>query len=215
MKILCVSDTVMPQLESAANLRRRYNDIDLVISCGDMPSVYLEFIISVLNKPLFYVRGNHDEAYSEKPPGGEDLQGKVVTYKGLTFAGLEGSMKYNRGKIQYTEMEMMAMVVQFGPKIKFHQLRNGNDRVDFLITHSPPRGIHDAQDLPHTGFKAMLRFLEWYRPRYMLHGHVHTYDRRKQIRTKYQDTCIININPITVLEVDESEPGNDNEDGKA
>jgi predicted phosphodiesterase len=94
VKILCVSDTVVPQLESAANLRRRYNDIDLIISCGDLPPVYLEFITSVLNVPLYYVRGNHDEIYDERPPGGDNLHGRVLTYKGLTFAGLEGSMRY-------------------------------------------------------------------------------------------------------------------------
>jgi len=41
MKILFISDTVMPQMESAVNLRRQYNEIELVVSCGDMPSVYL------------------------------------------------------------------------------------------------------------------------------------------------------------------------------
>ena len=56
----------MPQMESAVNLRRQYGDVDLLISCGDMPSVYLEFITSVLNVPLFYVRGNHDEGYAER-----------------------------------------------------------------------------------------------------------------------------------------------------
>ena len=54
----------MPQMESAAKLRRRYSDIELIISCGDMPPVYLEFITSVLSVPLFYVRGNHDERTS-------------------------------------------------------------------------------------------------------------------------------------------------------
>lgn len=200
MKILCVSDTVMPQLESAANLRRRYNDIDAVISCGDMPAVYLEFIISVLNVPLFYVRGNHDEMYTDYPPGGENLHRRVLRYKGLTLAGLEGSMQYNDGDIQYTEFEMMAMVLAMGPRMALRRAMRGSG-VDIFVTHSPPRGIHDATDLPHTGFKAMLRFLEWYRPRYMLHGHVHTYDRRLTTRTTYFDTEIININPLTVLEI--------------
>ncbi len=49
------------------------------------------------------------------------------------------------------------------------------------------------------GFGALLRFLQWYRPRYMVHGHVHTCDRRTVTRTQYQRTCIININPVTVL----------------
>ena len=201
MKILCVSDTVMPQLESAANLRRRYHDIELVISCGDMPPVYLEFIVSVLNVPLFYVRGNHDEIYTEQPPGGEDLHRRVVRYGGLTFAGLEGSMQYNDGIIQYTEFNMMSMVLRMAPHMLFNRLRRGRG-ADVLVTHSPARGIHDLPDIPHTGFKALLRFMNWYRPRYMLHGHVHTYDRRQTTRTQFLDTCIMNINPITVLDID-------------
>jgi Icc-related predicted phosphoesterase len=203
VKILCVSDTVVPQLESAANLRRRYNDIDLIISCGDLPPVYLEFITSVLNVPLYYVRGNHDEIYDERPPGGDNLHGRVLTYKGLTFAGLEGSMRYNKGKIQYTESQMMQMVLKMGLRVGYDRFRNGHG-VDVLVTHSPPFGIHDAEDLPHTGFKSLLKFMEWYKPRYMIHGHVHTYDRRKATRTKHGDTCIMNINPYTVLEVESS-----------
>ena len=124
MKILCISDTVMPQMESAANLRRRYNDIELVISCGDMPAVYVEFIVSILNVPLFYVRGNHDEGYDHYPPGGEDLHRTVIKYEGLTFTGLEGSMKYNRGHIQYTEYEMMGMVLKDGARTKIQAIAN-------------------------------------------------------------------------------------------
>jgi uncharacterized protein len=201
VKILCVSDTIMPQLESAANLRRRYNDIELVISCGDMSSSYLEFIISVLNVPLFYVRGNHDETYTERPPGGEDLHRRVVKYNGLTFAGLEGSIKYNDGVIQYTEQQMALMVMGMATNLGFRRINKGYG-LDVLVTHSPPRGIHDAEDRPHHGFKSLLQFMRWYRPRYLLHGHVHTYDRRKTTRTQFEDTCVININPYTVLDID-------------
>jgi Icc-related predicted phosphoesterase len=192
----------MAQLESAANLRRRYSDIDLVISCGDMPAAYLEFIISVLNVPLFYVRGNHDEGYDHNPPGGENLHRRVVSYNGLRFAGLEGSMKYNDGRIQYTEAQMSMMVAGMAAGLGVQRVQKGYG-LDVLVTHSPAWKIHDADDLPHTGFKALLNFMRWYRPRYMLHGHVHTYDRRKTTITKYNNTCIVNINPITVLEIDE------------
>lgn len=203
MKILCVSDTIMPQLESAANLRRRHSDIELVLSCGDMSSSYLEFITSVLNVPLFYVRGNHDENYTEQPPGGEDLHRRVIKYNGLTFAGLEGSIKYNEGKIQYTESQMSMMVMGMATTLGFQRINKGYG-IDVLVTHSPPRGIHDAEDRPHQGFKALLQFMKWYRPRYLLHGHVHTYDRRKTTRTQFEETCIININPFTVLDIDAS-----------
>ena len=56
-------------MENAAHLRRRYHDVDVLVSCGDMPASYLEYITSVLSIPLLYVRGNHDTNYDERPPG--------------------------------------------------------------------------------------------------------------------------------------------------
>lgn len=200
MKILLVSDTVMPQMESAANLRRHYGDVECIVSCGDLPTVYLEFITSILNVPLFYVRGNHDEKYTTHPPGGDDLHQQLVTYKGITFYGLEGSIRYNKAPIQYTERQMMHMVMQAFPTMQYNRLRHGG--LDILVTHSPAKDIHDAPDRPHNGFVSLLRFMDWYRPRYMVHGHVHTWDRRKTTRTTYKETCIMNINPVTVLEVE-------------
>ncbi len=115
----------MPQMESAVNLRRQYSDIELVVSCGDLPSAYLEFITSILNVPLFYVRGNHDEGYNDTPPGGEDLQGRFLTYGGLSFYGLEGSIRYNNSPIQYTEGEMSRMVVGAGLQLRYRRLQLG------------------------------------------------------------------------------------------
>lgn len=192
----------MPQMESAVNLRRYYSDIELIISCGDLPSVYLEFMTSILNVPMFYVRGNHDEGYTEKPPGGDDLHQRLIEFKGVTFYGLEGSIRYNKADIQYTEQQMQTFVTTAFPVLQYNKLRRGG--LDVFVTHSPARGIHDAEDLPHQGFNAFLRFMEWYQPRYMLHGHVHTWDRRKQTQTLYKSTNIMNINPVTVLEIEPS-----------
>jgi len=201
VKILCVSDTEMPQLRSAVNLRRQYSDIDMIVSCGDMPSAYLDFISIITQAPVFYVRGNHDEMYDEEPPGGVDLHRQIVHYGGLTLAGLEGSIRYNKGKIQYTQSEMRLMVARLGPKVALNRLRYGQG-IDLFVTHSPARNIHDGQDNAHRGFDSFLNFMKWYRPRYMLHGHVHTWDRRKTVRTQYEATCIMNINPFTVLELE-------------
>ncbi|MGB1287404.1 MAG: hypothetical protein ACPG7F_12775 [Aggregatilineales bacterium] len=71
------------------------------------------------------------------------------------------------------------------------------------MAHSPARGIHDIEDdYPHRGFDAFLNVMKWYRPRYMLHGHVHTWDRRKTVSSTYEDTCVMNINPYTILEIE-------------
>jgi uncharacterized protein len=200
VKILFVSDTIVPQLENAVNLRRRYADIQLIVSCGDLSAAYLEYITSVLSVPLLYVRGNHDEMYTREPPGGTDLHRQIHLFEGLSFAGLEGCIRYNDGKIQYSELDMARMVIGFGPRLLLRRITRGFG-VDVLVTHSPAKGIHDGEDRPHRGFRSLLWFLRWYRPRYMVHGHVHTIDNRVATRTDYQHTHIVNINPYTVMDI--------------
>ncbi len=201
MKILCVSDIEMPQLHNAVNLRRQYNDIDVIISCGDLSPGYLDFITSITSVPMFYVRGNHDEAYDHEPPGGINLHQQVVEYNGITMAGLEGSIKYNKGHIQYTQSQMQRMVLGLTPAILWHRWVRKRG-IDLFVTHSPPKDIHDGSDVAHRGFSSFLVFMRWFQPRYMLHGHVHTWDRRKTVRTEFASTCVMNINPFTVLELD-------------
>lgn len=188
-------------MENAAHLRRRYHDVDILISCGDMPAAYLEYITSVLNIQLFYVRGNHDTGYEDRPPGGINLHRRLEEYKGITFFGMEGSLRYNNSPIQYSQFEMERIVVESAPTLLLNRARRGRG-VDVFVTHAPPRGIHDLDDLPHRGINSFLRFMEWYRPRYLLHGHVHTYDRRTTVESTYQDTCVINVNPVTMIEIE-------------
>jgi len=59
MKILCISDYV-DQIIYSINIKKRFKDIDLILSSGDLPMYYLEFITSSLNKPLYFVFGNHN-----------------------------------------------------------------------------------------------------------------------------------------------------------
>jgi predicted phosphodiesterase len=60
MKILTVSDKVVDFIYSP-QLKEKFGDVELVLSCGDLPFYYLEYIVSILNVPLFYVMGNHDK----------------------------------------------------------------------------------------------------------------------------------------------------------
>src|SRR5215813_2593849 len=115
MKVLAVSDNVLPALENQDNLRRQYGDVELIVSCGDMPAPYLDLITSTLNVPLFFVRGNHDALYEQGRPGGDDLNGKLINYKGVSFAGLEGSLMYNGEPVQYTDFAMYIKVLKFAP----------------------------------------------------------------------------------------------------
>ncbi|MEZ4718662.1 MAG: hypothetical protein R2851_21585 [Caldilineaceae bacterium] len=65
-----------------------------------------------------------------------------------------------------------------------------------LVAHSPPAGIHDKPDLPHQGFPSFLRFMRLFRPRYLLHGHIHLYRHDEITCTRYHDTSVINVYPF-------------------
>lgn len=202
MKILAVSDVEVPQMENADHLRDRYSDVDMLISCGDMPAHYLDFIGSVLSRPLYYVRGNHDTAYKPPDPGGIDLHMQVKSFKGFSFAGLEGSIRYNDGAIQYTEGEMLFNVMRLMPRLMLRLARQGYS-VNVLVAHSPPRDIHDIpDDYTHRGFKAFRYLMRWARPQYLIHGHVDTWDRRKTRQTVFHQTTVLNINPYMVLDLE-------------
>ena len=43
---------------------------DLILSCGDLPAEYLEFLVTIASCPLLYIHGNHDDRYDSNPPGG-------------------------------------------------------------------------------------------------------------------------------------------------
>jgi Icc-related predicted phosphoesterase len=211
LKILSVSDKVDELLYSSA-LKRLFSDVDLILACGDLPHYYLEFIVTLLGGPLFYVIGNHGNAVKKRyapkeeweyPGGCENIDGRVVRYRGLLIAGLEGSMRYNDNPyFQYTEREMAWKVWQLVPSLMLNRLLRGR-YLDILITHAPPSGIHDRPDRCHQGFRAFRTFMDRFQPRYLIHGHVHIYHSREPIQTVYGKTTVINTYGYQTLEVDE------------
>src|SRR5512136_1764317 len=110
MKILAVSDRVVDWIYSP-KIQLLLADIDLVISCGDLPHYYLEYIVSSLDKPLLQVYGNHSippSTLTENNPstGSINMHCKVIKISGYTFAGIEGCLNYNNGEYQYSQFEM-------------------------------------------------------------------------------------------------------------
>ena len=59
MKILCVSDQIDPLIYST-KVKERFSDVDLILCAGDLPSEYIDFIVSSLNKPTYFIFGNHN-----------------------------------------------------------------------------------------------------------------------------------------------------------
>lgn len=188
MKILVLSDIESKFLWDYYE-DGKLKDIDLIISCGDLKSSYLSFLVTMANVPVLYVHGNHDGRYESAPPEGcTCIDGDLYVYNGVRILGLGGSMLYNYGPHQYSEKQMRRRV----RKLWFKLLKNKG--FDILVTHAPAFRFHDGEDLPHTGFKIFHRLLQKYRPRYFVHGHMHLnyYWRAKQWREcPYNETTTV------------------------
>jgi uncharacterized protein len=213
MKVLAVSDVELDIIYSPM-ITRRFKDVDLVIGCGDLPYYYLEYVISMLNRPLYYVRGNHAPRFKEEGVGGErtypwggiDLHRRVKRDEtGLLMAGIEGSLNYNNGRYQYTQAQMWRMVLGLVPRLMLNRLLRGR-YLDIFVTHAPPWMIHDKEDLPHRGIKAFRWLIETFKPTYHLHGHIHIYQQYETTETLHQETQVINAYGYKTLEF-ELEPG--------
>lgn len=167
MRILAIADAeddVLASQLSGKSLGR----FDLVVSCGDLGPAYLDFVATMANAPLAYVRGNHDVGYDDDfAMGGINLDGRIEQIGGLRFAGLEGSLDYREGIVGYSQGEMSRKAAKLGLRAA---LTGG---IDVLVTHAPAKGYGDLPDGPHQGFDAFNGLLNWVHPKLMLHGHVH------------------------------------------
>lgn len=197
MKLLLLSDKACPYYWDYYQ-PGRLSEFDLMISCGDLSSSYLSFLVTMGRSPLLYVHGNHDVRYETAPPEGCDcIEDKLVRVNGLRILGLGGSPRYGgQPPFQYTEQQMRRRIRKLWLPIR----RAGG--VDVVVTHAPATGYGDAEDYAHRGFDCFLPLLDKYRPKYLIHGHVHLdygYDRPRVLQRG--ETTIINAFERYTLEI--------------
>lgn len=224
MKVLCVSDHIDP-LVYTTSIKSRFAEVELVLSAGDLPLSYYDFIMSTLNKPLLFVFGNHNLRYiplyrrgrimdplgrvelpgqerkAYPPTGAIHIGDRVRREKSLLVAGLGGSCWYNGGENQFKEYQMALKISRLIPRLLYNKLRFGR-YLDILLTHAPPEGIHDKDDRCHQGFKAFLWFMRTFKPKYLVHGHTHLYASDAVRSTRYYGTTVINAYDHAVINVE-------------
>jgi hypothetical protein len=210
VKVLVISDEVAPGLH--VQMLRDLSP-DLVLSAGDLPWDYLEYVGTAVNAPLVFVPGNHDPALeraklgrngtytsaglpvdSPRPRGAVNADGRVVEAAGLRIAGLGGCVRYRPGAHQYTQRQYAARTRRL-----LRRARRGGP-VDVLLTHAPPRGLGDGEDQPHEGIEALHSALARLEPTYHLHGHVHPYGQSMPDR-QVGPTTVRNVIPWRVIEI--------------
>lgn len=187
MKILLVADQESRFIWDFYD-PERFKDIDIIISAGDLKVSYMEFLTTIIRKPLYYIHGNHDTKYIDNPPGGcFNIEDTLTVINGVRILGLGGSMRYKPGPLQYSEADMVKRVKKLRRLIEKH---NG---FDILLAHAPAAGVGDGDDLCHHGFDIFNELIRVYKPSYFLHGHQHLNYNRNAKRTRTIDqTTIIN-----------------------
>lgn len=186
---------------------------ELVLSAGDLPWDYLEWIASSVDCPVVFVPGNHDPAISRaresrngtwtldgrwadspRPAGVVHADQEVVEAAGLRIAGLGGCVKYRPGPHQYTQRQYAGRAARLLRKAR----RRGP--VDVLLTHAPPLGLGDEDDGPHVGIEALHGVIARLEPTWHLHGHIHPFGMPKPDR-HVGPTTIRNVIPWRVMDI--------------
>lgn len=214
MRILAISDERDPALTAA---RCRQIRPDLVVSCGDLDPAYVDYVASAANATTVFVPGDRDPDLrperrallpapvsfdemweGDEGPGGDqlpgiNLDGEMTSVKGITVAGLGGSVRYEDGPNQYSERQM----ARRGKRLKWRLLVR-RARLGVLVTHSPPHDVDYNGEGPDRGFACFRSLIEELQPSVMLHGHIHA---GAQIDRVLGKTRIVNVIPHRVIEL--------------
>jgi Icc-related predicted phosphoesterase len=192
LKILCVADEIDLVVYSSS-VKERFGDTDLILSAGDLPDEYLEFIVSMLNKPIISVAGNHDSS---------DTLGRlsfaIRKEAGVRVLGIPGCMLYSGGSHQYSNASMAFRILALFPALAARRILKGRS-VDIILAHSPPKGVGDGEDLPHRGFSIFPWLIRFAKPLYFIHGHVHLYDKGSPREFWIEGTKIVNVYGHTII----------------
>jgi Icc-related predicted phosphoesterase len=187
---------------------------DLVLSAGDLPWHYIEYVASSIDSPVVFVPGNHDPEVERakrarngtyttaglpcdgpRPHGATNADLQVVEAAGLRIAGLGGCVRYRPGANQYTQREHARRARHL-----LRRARSGGP-VDVLLTHAPPLGLGDGDDRPHEGIAALHLVLDRLEPSWHLHGHIHPFGQRMPDR-RVGRTTIRNVVPWRMVDID-------------
>jgi Icc-related predicted phosphoesterase len=138
------------------------NAIDLIITLGDLTREDILQLEQITTIPKIGVYGNHDSGTYMPELGIADMHLKIWDFMGLKFGGFQGCVRYkeNSDAVMYTQEQANQMLVGF-PK------------VDVFISHCPPRGINDEDEVAHQGFDALRTYLDGQQPKVWLHGHTY------------------------------------------
>ena len=173
MKVLALADK-RPPLDPATMAAQM--GVQAVVCLGDLDRAWIETLMT-LQLPRAGVHGNHDPPELLRDLEIEDLHLRRTQIGGITLAGFEGCVRYQRNQPhQYTQRQASRLARRL-------------PAAEVLLCHCPPRGVNDDPDDPaHIGFDGLRDWVERHRPRHLLHGHVHPV--AGQVTDRFGDTTV-------------------------
>ncbi|SIH19313.1 putative phosphoesterase, ICC [Mycobacteroides abscessus subsp. abscessus] len=175
----------------------REHQIDAMISLGDFSPVHADAMQRAQAPLTAGVRGNHCTQEYMPEHGIVDLVGdrtraarrgtlQLPGHRNVTLLAVQGCVRYkpDTEDVLFTQ-EQYARDIERIPG------------AELVITHCPPAGVNDAEDLAHSGIEALRRWMDQHRPRWLLHGH--TYQNPE--RSMHGDTEVIYVNGYSVIDL--------------
>lgn len=180
MKVLVFSD-----LPSGFNLPD--SEPDLVLLLGD---IFYRNVLKIDHKYKCLkvgVLGNHDKAHYFEDTSIINIHRDIQTIEGITFAGFQGSPKYNDKPFgQHLEIEAEAYVASIYRK-----------PIDIFLAHSNPAYENlPSNDDTHRGFKAFNDLFHYQTAKNFFHGHLH-----EPFQMKQGNTNIYSVYPYLEVEL--------------
>jgi len=159
---------------------------DVVVTLGDLPPDALD-PLGRYAIPVLGVYGNHDDGRYLDARNTTNLHLARAELGGIAFAGFQGCVRYARGaELQYTQRQAARLVRKL-------------PAAEILISHAPPRGVHEEpDDRAHEGFDALRDHVLRTAPRLHLHGHTPAPARRP---ARLGETTVIHVVGHHVLDV--------------
>lgn len=185
MKALVLADR-RPKIDLVQTIHDE--GIEIVISLGDFAREDLLPLAQVTHIPKIGVYGNHCSGTYMPEIGIMNLHNATWDYMGKTFAGLQGCVRYKSSPdaIMYTQEEAWQILANY-------------PQVEIFITHCPPRGINDEDEISHQGFDALLDYINRKPPETLLHGH--TYPDESTLIRKHGPTRIEYVSGYRIIEL--------------
>lgn len=166
---------------------------DVIETLGDISVQDLRVIkkaADTLGIPVIGICGNHDEVDALVKAGIEDLHGKAKTIKGVSFAGMGGSLRYKPSDNMFLSQRESIEVAAALPK------------ADVLITHDKAyigmfadTKAQYAKD-PHAGLVGISKYIRKNKPKYHLYGHLHT--RMTEEKHGTTSMCVYGIQLVDI-----------------